>query len=303
LVERLADADVLERVLALDVTVLQLVPDLVEAEEDGAQLRPLIDLDALGRADALDVLRRHRVHHVDLAREQRRHSGRIVADASEHRLGDVVLGLVPPARVGDEDRLHLGLALLQHEGPGAVGVARGVEILVLGQIGRLGGVVLLRPRLAHDVEIGDLLGEDRVGSVGHHLDRVVVDLVDRFDRRHHRLEVGALHADAVEGEQHVVGGEGRAVLELDALAQLEAPDLGRDLTPFRRQDGHRLQRLVAPDQRLVDIAHEGEEEGLVAGVGIHRVDIAVIGEAERLGLGRSQAANSNHHGANRRENP
>ena len=70
LVEGAAHADVLERILALDVAEEELVALLVHAEEDRPQLRTLKHAEAARRLDALDVLQRHRLHHVDLAGEQ-----------------------------------------------------------------------------------------------------------------------------------------------------------------------------------------------------------------------------------------
>jgi hypothetical protein len=67
--EGLANPLILERVLAGARHVEQLVPPLVHAEEDGAQLRPLEHLDIGVALEAPDVLQRHRVHQIDLAGE------------------------------------------------------------------------------------------------------------------------------------------------------------------------------------------------------------------------------------------
>ena len=75
--------------LPLTLRELQLVALLVHAEEDRAQLGPLQHGEVAGRLDALDVLQRHRLHHVGLAREQRRDAGRVVADRREDDLVDV----------------------------------------------------------------------------------------------------------------------------------------------------------------------------------------------------------------------
>ena len=212
-------------------------------------------------------------------------------------------GLSHQFGIDDQHRLHLGLAVLEHERAGAVGVARGVEIFVLGEVGRLDGVVLLGPDLAHHAPVGDLLRQDRIRPVGRHVDREVIDLGDRLDRRDHCLEVGALHADAIEGEDDVGGGERRSVVKLDALAELEPPDLRRDLLPFGRESRLDLEVLAPPDQGFVDVAHEGEQERLVPRVGVHRVDVAIIGETEGLGRCRQCRTDYENRGECRRDQP
>ena len=47
------------------------------------------------------------------------------------------------------------------------------------------------------------------------------------------LHVRAVARGALVAEDHVVGRERRAVVELHALAQVEAPDRGRGLLPAR----------------------------------------------------------------------
>src|SRR5882757_2090516 len=83
------------------------------------------------------------------------------------------------------------------------------------------------------------------------------------------LEVRAFGANAVGGKNHVVGGEGVAVLELDALAQMEAPVGGvfLDFPAFgeRRDD---LEILVAPDQAFINVSEMRVGGALVEGIGI-----------------------------------
>ncbi len=120
-------------------------------------------------------------------------------------------------------------------GPGAVDVARGVVLFLGLVVLHVGGLVLLGPAAAHDAEVDDVAQQDRVGRGQHDVDRVVVDLLDVGDAgdvdRHRALRL----LDAAEAEHHVVGGEGRAVLELDTLAQLEAHLRGADEGPLGGQ--------------------------------------------------------------------
>ena len=65
--------------------------------------------------------------------------------------------------------------------------------------------------------------QNGIGRGQDEIDGVVVDLDDLGVGGNAGLQVGALGANAVGREHHVVGGEGIAVLEFDALAQMEAP--------------------------------------------------------------------------------
>ena len=66
--------------------------------------------------------------------------------------------------------------------------------------------------------------------------------------------------------------------------------VGSRLAPLVGQRRLELEVLVAPDQRIVDVGGEGQEEGLLTGVRVHRADIARIGPFEGLGLGRRRHA-------------
>jgi hypothetical protein len=57
-------------------------------------------------------------------------------------------------------------------------------------------------------------------------------------------------------EHHVVRGEGRAVVELHVLAQLEFPGEVVDRLPRRREAGHELLVGVALDERLEDVQQQ-----------------------------------------------
>jgi hypothetical protein len=103
---------------------------------------------------------------------------------------------------------------------------------------RLGGELvpvlaeLLELRRARHQEPQHLVGEERVDDLGLHLDGHVVDLPVTRDRRQARSDLRGLALvelrclgveHLVEVPDHGVGVEGRAVMELHAVAQLEGP--------------------------------------------------------------------------------
>ena len=122
LIERLADANVLERVLALDAGVAELVAGLVHPEEDGANLRAGQHLGSRIGVDPGLIVERHRIHPVDFAGQQRGDAGRGVRDRREDHLVDIGPWLVPPVRISLPDGLHAGLMADEDEGSGPIGV-------------------------------------------------------------------------------------------------------------------------------------------------------------------------------------
>ena len=286
LVERLADAFVLERVLALDAAVEQLIALLVHAEEDRAQLRALQHGEVGARLDALHVLQRHRFHHVALARQQRGDAGRVVADRREDDLVEIAVDLVPVGEVLDDRRAHRGLALFQAERAGAVGLEAGGVLDALAPIDRALGLVLFTPGLAHHREHGERVGQDRKRRERLDVDHVLADLAHLLDRRDVAAHVAAGVGRALEAEDDVVGSERRAVVEFHALAQLEAPNRGRGLRPLGSEQRLHRHVLATRNQRLVDVAHEAELQRFVQRVRVHRLHVALVRDAQGHGLRR-----------------
>ena len=68
----------------------------------------------------------------------------------------------------------------------------------------------------------------------------------------------AEHAFAAEGEDDVLGGHLVAIVELDALAQLQLDGLVVDAAPFGGETGHRLQ-IAAPVLRPIRPSHSDEK--------------------------------------------
>ncbi len=272
-IERLADPDVLEGVFVLDVALDQLVAE-IEREEHRAQFVGLQHLDVRRGGKAGQVLQRSDVGVVDLTRQQRRDAGRGRGDRRELDHVDIVLGLVPPAGVLDEDRLGIGAPALDLERAGAVGVVGGVALHALAGIGREQRVVRLHPFLVEDEDVGEVVQQQRIRAVDLELDRVVVDLLRRLIGRQIALERRGLVGDARQRGEDIVGGEGVAVMEFDALAQLEAPDGRRHRLPGFRQRRLDLEIAGVAHQPLIDVIQHGQRESLAIGIGIERGDLA-----------------------------
>ncbi len=285
-VERAAHPDVLEGVLALDVGVLQLVVVLVEADEDGAHFMPFEHAQRGVLLQARHVLRWQVGDEVDVAGEQGRDARRVGLDRRVDDVGDVALALVPPVRVRRQHQPLVWLPALENVGARAVGVARRVALLLGFRVLHVLRAVLLRPGLAHDAEVGEFAKQHRVGPGEDEIDGVVVDLADLL----HAVDVDLHRAlrlfDATVGEDYVVGGEWRAVVELDVLAQVEAPLRGRDLLPAGRQRGLDVVLLAVARQRLVDVHHQCDRRGVVLRVRIEGEDVVLRRPSEGCRIDR-----------------
>ena len=161
LIQRLANTLVLERVLAFDVRIEELVAILIHADEHDAIFNALDHFDVRCLLQPRNVLRRRIVDEIDLAGNERGEARRVGIDRREHDLVDVAVGQArldpPPVRVLDEHRFDVGLARLQHIRAGSIRLPRGNHVLLLREVLRLGGAVLLAPGLAHDIDRSDML--------------------------------------------------------------------------------------------------------------------------------------------------
>ena len=108
---------------------------------------------------------------------------------------------------------------------------------------------------------------------------MVVYLPDLLYRPNLGLHVGAIGLGSLVGEDHIVGCEWRAVVELDVLPQVEAPYGRRGLLPGSREQRDELQLLAATHQRLEHVGRDTELQRLVERVRIHRDRVALIGKA------------------------
>jgi hypothetical protein len=283
--EGLPDPDVLEGVLALDAGIEQLVARLIEAEENGARLGTGQRAYPLGLHQALPIRHGDRIGQVHLAGDQGGNPRGVLVDRREDCLAHVALHVAPPGGIAHQDRLHAGLAFLDHEGAGAVGIELGIRSAF--QVGRRRGLVLLGPLAVHDVEDLELQGQNGIGFRGDEIDRMIVDHPHRLDHSRDPIEARAGRAEPLERKGDVGGGKGIAVVEGDALAQLEAPDVGLDVFPLGGEVRAELHVLVADHQALVDVRLEPEGHGLEQGVRVQGPHVALKGPTECLGLGHA----------------
>ena len=137
--------------------------------------------------------------------------------------------------------------------------------------------------LLHDVPGIPLRIENGIGRGQDEVHRVVVDLDDLGVGGNAGLQVRALFANAIRREDHIVGGEGIAVLEFHALAQMEPPAGRLRRFPALRQRGDDLQIPVAGHQAFEDMSEMGVGGALVQRVGVERFEVALVGVAQGLG--------------------
>ena len=136
----------------------------------------------------------------------------------------------------------------------------------------LAGAVGFRPSLRDDEPRLPLVVQDRIGRGEHEVDRVIVDLLDLGIGWDAGLQLRAGPARAFHREHHVVGREGRAVVESHALAQVEAPAGRVQHLPALGEAWDDLEVLVAPDQAFHHVGEQAERDRLVERVGVERVE-------------------------------
>src|SRR5215470_3038387 len=257
----------------------------VEADVVGGQPGDRRDLHALA-LEATDVLRRHVDVEIDAARLELGRAGCILGEGAEHdavdpRRSRVVVGGGAP-RIGIvADQLHaivLG-PFLELERPGAA-YARRDDAVVLSVLGHVLGVGNARVgpfRLAHVVE------EDQRRVLEPADERGVVDDLRLGETRHLGPRgKGLLGIDpAIEVVLHVLRGEGRPAVKLDALLQIEGPrePVRRGFPPVG-EGGADLHLEVVKHEAVVE-EHVGGDGGQAGGApGIERVGVVVAADGE-----------------------
>ena len=203
---------------------------------------------------------RRRFDQIDLASQQRVGSGQRLRHRNQDQLVDFRNPLLVPVigvlrQFGEFARHELGQ--LERSGAGRLA---GELVPVLAELFVL--------RRAGDQEPEHLVGKEGIDRLGGDLDGGIVDLGVARDRRQSGLDLRALTLvelrrlvvqDLVQVPDHRVGIEVAAVMELDALAQGEAP-LGLVLVvdfPFGGETGHQfagpIRHVHFPgDQRVVN---------------------------------------------------
>ena len=224
--------------------------------------------------------------HVDAAGLQLGHHGRALRDDAD----DEVRGLRLLAEVlivaGQPDLLVLlpGHELVRAGAHGVVG------IVVAG----LGDGLLIED--AH-VHVGQVVQQGRAGRLGDELHGVVVDHVDLGQgAEHERGRRGGLRVDvALEGELDVGGLELLAVVELDALMELELHGVVVNLRPGlgqARLNGHFRAEL---DQRVVDLEHRQRGGRVVGAVRVQGHGVRRVADDQRVARGEGPGAAEHEH--------
>ena len=302
---RPAYPQVLEGVAALDIAAQQLVARLIEGEVLGAQVTGGGDAELGVGLEPLHILKRRVQHQIDLARGQRCQPGGIALDAEKSDRLDLTVARVsraPPAVETLQLHPHVGLVLDQLERPGAVGIAHRKGLLLAVVVLRPLHPVLHAPGLVHDRHVEQLVGQHRVGRVELEIHRQPIDLADCGDALEREAALrGGAHRP-LDREQHIVGGEHRAIVKLDPRPQLEAPAGGAGVLPTQRQRRLDLEGLVSVDQRVVDLV--GDTGVVQQGhcMGVEGLGVESAGDAQRRsggvgcrGQGRVQKANLQQH--------
>ena len=209
-----------------------------------------------------------------------------VGDEAGHDAVEIRAALAPVVRVAVQADELAPPPLHELEGAGAdrlVGVLAGLRIGALEEV--FGEHRRLVARERHH-QIGRRIGQPE----DHRM------LVRRVDLGH--LTIGPraprvqLAQDLLDAELHVGAGEGLAVVEADAVLELEGDGLAvRADRPGLGQPGSRLEVEVVLEEPLVDLAHDladGARGALVGGqrgrLGLHEHDERA---APLLGLGRA----------------
>ncbi len=130
----------------------------------------------------------------------------------------------------------------------------------------------------------------RGGGVGGELHGQRVHGLCRGDPAHVGLEaaVGACRGrDALDGGDHVLGVEVRAVVEFHAFAQLEDPRRFAGGFPRGGEAGNELEVVVAAGQRLEDVLHRGDVDTDRRVMRVHRFSVRPDPDGQILGKRRT----------------
>ncbi len=248
-----------------------------------------LDADAVARLQRLHLRVRDRLGDVGLARLDVEDPHVVVGQVPHHHLVEVRLASAPVVRVASQPQLLAGVECADGEGAGPdrrLRESARAELLIC---------LLADDRGAEERQVEQ---QRRVGAAESDDDRAVALRSHRSDRRDERAErIGGI-AEAIEREDDVGRGEGRAVGESDAVAQLE--DVGEAVlaaSPRRRQRGLRVDLPRHQLDELVEDLHLREDRAVVGRpdrIEALRLDVAIDHErsaADRL-AGRPRSLRS-----------
>ena len=202
-------------------------------------------------------------------------AGRGLGDVAEDELVEVDFA-APPALVGGEAQMVAGRPLVKLERAGAdgmIGVALGVRFH--GGLADDGGKV----ERADIQKCGIRLGQrDDDGVI------ILRDAVFDVDGADDAL-AGLIGGVQAEGVQNVLRGEGRAVMEGNALAQLEAVVRVVDLLPFGGKTRKKVHIRVGRKKRVVDLMSDVARARVVGGIGQKALGLAADRDSQRVTVG------------------
>ena len=227
-----------------------------------------------------DVGGRHVLDHLHVAGQERRDARGVLRQQAQRHL--LPRRLAAPVRVVARELDAIALRVA-HElvGPGADRRLAGVEIV--------GG--RLRRGLRDDRDLRHVGGHQRIGRRGLEPDRQRIDDDHLLDL----LRVGGERRRAVRHRRHALDrgddvgrGEVAAVVELDALAQLELPRQRVDRLPFGREPRLELRLLVALHEVAEDVGGDVVVRREVVIVRIDGGDVGAEADGQIRGRGRER---------------
>ena len=147
----------------------------------------------------------------------------------------------------------------------------------------------LRPGLAHDEEVGEVVRQNQIRAMGADMHRERIDGHHLLDGGQQRLHLRTGGLGPFEREHHIGRGERGAIVEFHVGAQFELPD-GGIIGLFPVGGNGPLQRVVGqPDeQRLVHLVQQVEVQAHVDGMRVERGGIGRAGPADGGCLGSRQ---------------
>ncbi|MHC2417619.1 hypothetical protein ACVMB2_001471 [Sinorhizobium meliloti] len=140
------------------------------------------------------------------------------------------------------------------------------------------------------MDVGEVVEKQRIGPAQLDIDRMVVHLLGGLVGRQVAAKRRNRIADALQGCEHVVGSEFRAIVEFHTLTQVKAPDCVGNSFPGFGKGRFDLQIGVVAHQSFIDMIEKGQRIAVAIGIGIKRVDIARRSPFQRFGVaGQGQA--------------
>ena len=248
--DRLAHARILERILGERLAGLvgderRHVAVAVQVEIDEAVSDGAVDAEALVLLELRHVRRRHVLDRLDVAGQQRCDARSILRQEAQRHFFPG--RRAAPVRVVSRELDAVAFDIADElVGTGADGRLAAVEILGRG----------FRRRLRDHHHLRHVGRHQRIRRGRLEADRIRIDdddFLDLLGERGERRRAVGHRRDALDRRDDVGRGEVAAVMELDAVAQLELPGQRVDRLPLGSEAGLELRLLVALDEVAEDV--------------------------------------------------